>query len=231
MAKIFDDSGSLTRTMTTPRVLSVNIGAVREIEWRGEIVSTGIWKHAITGRVALRGVNLAGDDQADRTVHGGPDKAVYAYAREDYCFWRDEEGVDTSPGLFGENLTVGGIDLSSALVGERWSVGSTLLEVAQPRLPCYKLGIRMGDSYFPKRFLQAQRMGAYLRVIEEGDVGAGDDVHVTSRPEHGVTLRMMTEALRDREKAARLLAVDRLPAFWRRLAADSRRNFDAPSEV
>lgn len=231
MARVFDDSGSLTRTVTTPRVLSVNVGSIREIEWRGEIVTTGIWKNPVAGRVALRGVNLAGDDQADRTVHGGPDKAVYAYAREDYDFWRDEEGVDTSPGWFGENLTVEGIDLSSALVGERWSIGSTLLEVVQPRLPCYKLGIRMGDPYFVKRFLRARRMGAYLRVVEEGDVGAGDDVRVTSRPEHGVTLRMMTEALRDDEKAARLLAVDRLPAFWRRLAADSRRNVDAPPEV
>lgn len=231
MAKIFDDSGSLTRTMTTPRVLSVNVGSIREIEWRGEIVTTGIWKNPVAGRVVLSGVNFAGDDQADRTVHGGPDKAVYAYACEDYDFWREQRGLETPVGLFGENLTVQGIDLSSALVGERWSVGSTLLEVAQPRLPCYKLGIRMGDPYFPKRFLQAQRMGAYFRVIEEGDVGAGDDVHVTARPEHGVTLRTMTEALRDREKAARLLAVDRLPAFWRRLAADSGRNVAAPPEV
>jgi MOSC domain-containing protein YiiM len=203
---------------STPRVLSVNVGSVREVEWRGREVTTAIWKHPVAGRVALRGVNLAGDDQADRSVHGGPDKAVYAYAREDYDFWRDEEGMETPPGLFGENLTVEGLDLSGAVVGERWSVGSTVLEVAQPRLPCFKLGIRIGDQRFLKRFLAALRMGAYLRVVREGDVGAGDPVHVADRPAHDVTLRAMTEALQDREKAAALLRVPRLPEFWRQVA-------------
>src|SRR3982751_4396409 len=130
---------------TAPRVISVNVGEVREVEWRGDVVTTAIWKSPVAGRVALRGVNFAGDDQADRTVHGGPDKAVYAYAREDYDYWRDVEGLETPVGLFGENLTVEGLDLSAAHVGERWTVGSTLLEVAQPRLPCYKLGARVGD--------------------------------------------------------------------------------------
>ncbi|HEV7591145.1 MAG TPA: MOSC domain-containing protein [Longimicrobium sp.] len=199
-------------------MLSVNVGAIREVEWRGRQVTTAIWKHPVAGRVALRGVNFAGDDQADRTVHGGVDKAVYAYAREDYDFWRDEEAMETPPGLFGENLTVEGLDLSGALPGERWSVGSAVLEVAQPRLPCFKLGIRMGDQHFLKRFLAASRMGAYLRIVREGDVGAGDTVHVHDRPAHGVTLRAMTEALRDREKAAALLRVPRLPEFWRQIA-------------
>jgi MOSC domain-containing protein YiiM len=205
--------------MTVPRVLSVNVGGIRTIEWRGGIVTTGIWKHPASERVALHGVNFAGDDQADRTVHGGPDKAVYAYSREDYDFWREQEGIETSIGFFGENLTLEGIDLSSALVGERWSVGSAVLEVAQPRLPCYKLGIRMGDPYFVRRFLRAQRMGAYLRIVQEGDIGAGDAVHVTDRPGHDVTLRMMTQALDDPEKAVRLRRVGRLPAFWRQVAA------------
>src|SRR6185369_13323010 len=131
--------------MATPRVLSVNVGRAREVEWRGEMITTAIWKTPVTRRVALRGVNLAGDDQADRTVHGGPDKAVYAYAREDYDYWRTTEGLDVEPALFGENLTTEGVDLSAALIGERWSVGSTVLEVAQIRLPCFKLGIRLGD--------------------------------------------------------------------------------------
>jgi MOSC domain-containing protein YiiM len=201
-----------------PRVISVNVGGVRTVEWRGREVTTAIWKHPVEGRVALRGVNLAGDDQADRNVHGGVDKAVYAYAREDYDFWRDEEGMETAPGLFGENLTVEGIDLSAAQPGERWSVGSAVLEVAQPRLPCYKLGIRVGDARFLARFLAALRMGAYLRIVREGDVGAGDAVRVTERPAHGITLRSMTEALDDREKADALLRVPGLPAFWRRVA-------------
>src|SRR5665213_1228267 len=124
--------------VTAPRVISVNVGTIREVKWHGRRVTTGIWKHSVDGRIALRGVNFVGDDQADRTVHGGPDKAAYAYAREDYDYWRDEQGIETSKGLFGENLTTEGLDLSKALVGERWSVGSTLLEVAQPRLPCNK---------------------------------------------------------------------------------------------
>ena len=214
-----DPGGRSPGASTTPRVVSVNVGQIRDVEWRGEVVQTAIWKHPVAGRIALRGVNFAGDDQADRTVHGGSDKAVYAYAREDYDFWRERTGLDTPPGLFGENLTVEGLDLNGALVGERWRVGSTLLEVAQPRMPCYKLGVRMSDPYFPKKFLAAGRTGAYLRVIEEGDVGAGDPVQVTVRPAHGITLRFMVEALQDDEKAAALRAIANLPEFWRRVAA------------
>ena len=201
----------------SPRVLSVNVGAVREVEWRGRLVRTGIWKEPAAGRVAVRGVNFVGDDQADRRVHGGPDKAVYAYAREDYEFWRGE-GIRTAVGLFGENLTVEGVDLRAALVGERWSVGSAVLEVAQPRMPCFKLGIRVGDPYFPKRFMAAGRPGAYFRVVQEGDVGAGDTVRVTHRPGHGVTLGAMMRALRDPGGAALLRRVARLPEFWRSVA-------------
>jgi MOSC domain-containing protein YiiM len=205
--------------MTAGTVVSLNVGAVREIEWRGERVTTGIWKHPVTGRVDLRGVNFAGDDQADRRVHGGPDKTVYSYAVEDYAYWREHAGIETSPGLFGENLTTEGLDLSSAIVGERWSVGSAILEVAQPRMPCYKLGIRMGDPHFLERFLAARRPGAYLRIVREGAVGAGDAIAISSRPSHGVTMRFMVEALGDREKADALRAIRDLPAFWRRVAA------------
>jgi MOSC domain-containing protein YiiM len=175
--------------MTTPRVISLNVGQVRLVDWRGDQVSTGMYKSPVSGRVALRGVNFDGDDQADRSVHGGRDKAVYAYAREDYDFWRDVEGIDVTPGLFGENLTVEGLDLSAAVVGEQWSVGSALLEVTQPRFPCYKLAIRLDDARFIKRFLAAERAGAYLRIVREGDVGSGDEVRVVSTPTHGVSLR------------------------------------------
>jgi MOSC domain-containing protein YiiM len=201
------------------RIISVNVGAVQEVEWRGEIVSTAIWKQPVDGRVAIRGVNLDGDDQADREVHGGPHKAVYAYAREDYDAWRDRHGVATAPGLFGENLTVEGVDLAHALVGERWQVGSAILEVAQPRLPCFKLGIRMNDPRFPKRFQAEGRMGAYFRIVREGDVGAGDAIAVVLRPEHDVTLARMVEALHDPVAAASLARVPDLPSFWRRFAA------------
>jgi MOSC domain-containing protein YiiM len=212
----------MTRTQPAlaPDVVAVNVGPIREVTWRGTIVRTGIWKEPVGARaVALRGVNLDGDDQADRQVHGGIDKAVYAYAEEDYRYWADEEGVLTQPGLFGENLTVRGIELRSAVVGERWRIGSALLEVAQPRLPCFKLGIRMGDPHFPKRFLAAARPGAYLRIIEEGELRAGDAIDMVVRPDHGVTLRHMVEAVRDRKRAAALLRAPQLPDFWRRLAS------------
>ena len=211
---------SNTKRAVVPSIVAVNVGLIREVTWRGSVVRTGIWKEPVGARsVALRGVNLDGDDQADRRVHGGVDKAVYAYAEEDYRYWADEEGVTTQPGLFGENLTVRGLELRSAYVGERWRIGTALLEVAQPRLPCYKLGIRMGDPHFPRRFLAAARAGAYLRIIEEGELRAGDVIHVVDRPDHGVTLGHMVEAVRDRERAAALLRAPRLPEFWRRLAS------------
>lgn len=177
-------------------ILSVNVGAVREIVWRGRVVRTAIWKHPIGDRVVRLGnLNLDGDDQADRAVHGGADKAVYAYAAEDYRYWADYEGIPSSPGLFGENLTVQNLDLRSVLVGERWQVGTALLEVTQPRLPCFKLGVRLADARFPKRFLSVRRLGAYLRVLEEGEVGAGADVRVVHRPDYGLRLQAMAETL------------------------------------
>lgn len=130
----------------------------------------------------------AGSARGDRTVHGGADKAVYAYAAEDYAFWRRELALEVGPGTFGDNLTVWDIDLNSALVGERWRVGSALLEVSQPRIPCYKLGIRMAAPEFPMAFGIAARWGAYLRVVVEGEIGAGDRIQRVFRPDHRVTV-------------------------------------------
>jgi MOSC domain-containing protein YiiM len=210
----------MTDTEAVPSVVAVNVGPIREISWRGAIVRTAIWKEPVGARaVALQGVNLDGDDQADRSVHGGADKAVYAYAEEDYQYWTSEEGIRTQHGLFGENLTVRGMELRRAVVGEQWRIGTTLLEVAQPRLPCFKLGLRMGDPRFPRRFLAVARAGAYLRIIEEGELRAGDSIDIVSRPNHGVTLGHMVEAVTDRRRAAALLRAPRLPEFWRRLAS------------
>jgi MOSC domain-containing protein YiiM len=202
-----------------PEVTSVNTGPVREVTWHGRHIRTGIWKSPIDApSVMARGVNLDGDDQADRRVHGGPDKAVYSYAEEDYRYWAQVEGLAVTPGLFGENLTTRGLELRDAVVGERWRVGSVVLEVAQPRLPCYKLGIRMGDDDFPRRFEEAGRMGAYLRIVTEGVVAPGDPVEVISRPNHGVTLRSMMAALGDKERLRALLRAPELPALWRQRA-------------
>jgi MOSC domain-containing protein YiiM len=176
-------------------VESVNVGAPRPVDVDGHTVWTAIWKSPVEGRVPLRGVNLRGDDQADRTVHGGPDKAVYAYAAEDTEWWEAELDRSLGPGAFGENLTVRGVPVSGGVIGERWEVGSALLEVAQPRLPCFKLGLRMGDPHFLKRFADAGRPGAYLRVVREGEIGAGDPIDVVSRPAHGVTSELVARAI------------------------------------
>ena len=181
----------------TARVASVNVGRPLAYDTGRRTVVTAIVKQPVAGRVAVRGVNLDGDDQADRTVHGGPDKAVYAYAQEEIRRWEEELGRELGPGTFGENLTTEGIDVSGALVGERWSIGTTLLEVVQPRVPCFKLGLRMGDPTFLKRFAQASRPGAYLRIVEEGELGAGDAIAVdlAALPDHGVSMRLLSDAL------------------------------------
>jgi MOSC domain-containing protein YiiM len=176
-------------------VESVNVGTPRAVELDGRTVRTAIWKRPVEGRVPLQGVNFAGDDQADRTVHGGPDKAVYAYGAEDTEWWEAELGAQLGPGAFGENLTVRGVPVSEAVIGERWAVGTALLEVAQPRLPCFKLGLRMGDPGFLKRFAAARRPGAYLRVIREGDIAADDAIDVVLRPAHGVTSALVSRAI------------------------------------
>jgi MOSC domain-containing protein YiiM len=199
---------------------SVNVGTPREVSWRGRTVRTAIWKAPVAGRVRVRGVNVDGDDQADREVHGGVDKALYAYAAEDLAWWSGQLGRELAPGSFGENLTVRGLDVSGALVGERWRAGSTLLEVAQPRTPCFKLGIRMGSQRFPRRFAAAGRPGAYLRILEEGELGAGDPVEVVHRPGHGLTVAEVARIYHaDHAGAARLLEVPELADGWRQWAA------------
>ena len=207
------------KAATAGTLVSVNLGGPRSIPFRGSQVETGIWKTSVSGPIRVRGVNLAGDDQADRSVHGGPDKAVYAYALEDLSWWTAELGEFVAPGTFGENLTTAGIDVTNAVVGERWAVGSVVFEVSQPRTPCYKLGIRMGDQRFPSRFAAAGRPGAYLRIVIEGDVAAGGDIRVLSRPDHGVTVGLVERAYHaDRSLVPRLLDAPELADGWREWA-------------
>jgi MOSC domain-containing protein YiiM len=204
--------------MATPeaRVLSVNVGTPRRFEFNRRQVASAIWKSPVVGRVAARGVNLEGDDQADRGAHGGPDKAIYAYAVEDVRWWERELGRSLQPGQFGENLTTEGVDVNGALVGERWEIGTTLLEVSEPRVPCWRLGVRMDDKGFIRRFTEALRPGAYLRILVEGLLGAGDGVRVVERPGHGVSIRDMFRIYaRDRDEAERLLGVPGLSASWK----------------
>ena len=198
------------------RVLSANVGRVRAFEFNGRQVQSAIWKSPVVGRVAARGVNLEGDDQADRRAHGGPDKAIYAYAVEDVRWWERELGRSLQPGNFGENLTTEGIGVNEALIGERWEVGTTLLEVSEPRVPCWRLGVRMDDKSFIRRFTEALRPGAYLRIIVEGFVGAGDGIRVVERPDHGMSIRDVFRIYsRDREEAERLLAIPGISESWK----------------
>ena len=184
-------------------------------------MTTGIFKEPVEGPVAVAGVNLAGDRQADLTVHGGADKAVYVYPAEHYPYWREELGRDLPWGMFGENLTVEGMPLEDELaIGDRLRIGSAELAVTQPRLPCYKLGIRFDDARMVKRFLAARRSGYYLRVVTEGVLEAGDRIELVARHPANVPVseitRLYTRDRHDVEGVRRVLAVDALPDDWRR---------------
>jgi MOSC domain-containing protein YiiM len=217
---------------TAGRVLSVNVGPVREFEYSGRPAKSAIWKSPTLGRIAARGVNLAGDDQADRKAHGGPDKAVYAYAVEDVRWWEQELGRPLAYGEFGENLTTEGIEVNEALIGERWEIGTTVLEVSEPRIPCWRLGVRMNDKMFPRRFTQALRPGAYLRIVVAGDVSAGDEIRVVERHDHDLTIRDVFRIYtHDRDEAGRLLAVPRMSESWRRWADDLLQKNKGPTDV
>ena len=179
-----------------PRVLSVNVGRPRQISVRrGRPLMSSIGKAPVEGRVRVEGINVAGDEQADRRVHGGPDKAVYVYASEDAAWWAARLAREIPPGMFGENLTLEGVDVSNAVVGERWRAGTVELEVSQPRLPCAKLGLRFGDPQMVRLFGESRRPGAYLRIVREGELGAGDAVELLSRPDHGVTVALVSAAI------------------------------------
>lgn len=200
-------------------VLSINVGRPREFDYQGRPARSAIWKVSVTGRVAARGVNLEGDEQADRRAHGGPDKAVYAYAVEDLRWWQNEIGRSIPYGGFGENLTTEGVEVNDALVGERWEIGTALFEISEPRVPCWRLGVRMNDALFPRRFTEAMRPGAYLRIIAEGDLTATDEIRIVEKPNHDLTIRDVFRIFtRDRHEVERLLAIPRMSESWKRWA-------------
>jgi MOSC domain-containing protein YiiM len=206
---------------TAGKVLSVNVGTAREFDYHGRAARSAIWKTPVAGRIAARGVNLAGDEQADRGAHGGFDKAVYAYSIEDARWFEKETGRTLPSGAFGENLTTEGIDVNNAAIGERWEIGSTVLEVSEPRVPCWRLGVRMDDSLFVRRFTEALRPGSYLRIIVEGELGAGDEIRVVGKPKTDLTVRDVFRIYtRDRHEAERLLAVPKLSDAWKSWAAE-----------
>jgi MOSC domain-containing protein YiiM len=170
------------------RVIALSVGGPREVEWRGRAVLTSIFKTPVQRRLRLTRLNFEGDEQSDLTVHGGVDKAVYAYPAEHYEYWRGElPGMELSWGMFGENLTTEGL-VEEVRIGDRFRVGSAELVVTQPRMPCYKLGIRFGRPDILKMFLRSGRTGFYLSVAEEGEVGPGDAIELVARAEDGLSV-------------------------------------------
>ena len=204
------------------QIISVNVGLPREVNWQGKTVSTGIFKSSVNGTVAVRFLNLDGDKQADLTVHGGRDKAVYVYPSEHYAYWQKElaELKEWPWGIFGENLTIKGLLETDICIGDRLQIGSVELEVSQPRSPCYKLGIRFDRSDMVKRFLDSGLSGFYCRVLQEGELATGDALKLTHRDKYQVSIAELAlisaNKRTDPELLERALEVETLAKSWRK---------------
>ena len=210
------------------RVISLNLGTPKQVPLGNALVTTAIWKSPVQHRVALRGYNLEGDRQADLTVHGGPHKAVYLYPAEHYDDWADELPDEELPsGKFGENLTTAGVLEESVRIGDRFRIGSAVLQVTQPRIPCYKLGIRFGRSDMVKRFWMSGRSGIYFSVVEEGELGAGDIIEQVGDGPEEITVLDVVRLFRgdenDPEKLRRALRAP-LRGGWKQELEERRRD-------
>lgn len=202
------------------KLISVNVGQPRGVPWRGDTVATAIFKRPVEHPVQLRRLNLDGDRQADLRVHGGPEKAVYVYPSEHYEFWRRElTGIELPWGAFGENFTTEGLLEDGAFVGDSFRIGGAIVTVAQPRMPCYKLGIKFGRNDIIKRFLASRRTGFYFSVGQESEVRAGDPIEPLAQDENRISVADIVQLyVADKpdsgllQRAARLEA---LPANWR----------------
>lgn len=202
------------------KVISVNVGLPQTVQWKGRAVSTGIFKSPVPGRIRVRTLNLDGDRQADLSVHGGPDKAVYAFPVEHYDDWRHELPDMALPwGMFGENLTIEGLNEDSVNIGDRFVIGSAEIAVTQPRLPCYKLGLKFGRDDIVRRLLASGRTGFYFKVITEGDLAAGDPIILSQRAADSAPVSEITRLYaRDRDDLdglSRIVRIPALPADWR----------------
>jgi len=205
------------------RLVSVNCGLPREVEWHGRTVATGIYKQPVKSRITLRRLNLEGDRQADLTVHGGVAKAVYCYPLAHYDYWKAElPGHPLPMGVFGENFTTDGLLESTVFVGDKFSIGSAQVVVTQPRLPCYKLGIRFESDDMVKRFLISARTGFYVAVKREGSVAAEDQITFADRDRDSMPVSEITRlyvtkkyAAEDLASARRALSIDALPDSWK----------------
>jgi MOSC domain-containing protein YiiM len=202
------------------RILSLNVGLPREVTWQGRLVTTGIFKEPVKGPVMLRTLNLEGDGQADLTVHGGVDKAVYAYPSEHYASWRSElPGVDLPWGMFGENFTTEGLIEKAVYIGDRFGIGEAEVVVTEPRMPCYKLGLKFRRPDIIKRFLASRRTGFYFAVMREGMVAAGDAIQLIGREQEEISVADITRLYAfekdDVEGLRRAIEVEALPESWK----------------
>jgi MOSC domain-containing protein YiiM len=202
------------------KLVSVNVGLPRDVIWLGKVVRTSIWKTPVEGRIRVSKLNLDGDRQSDLSVHGGLDKAVYAYPSEHYAFWRGQLGdVDLPWGAFGENFTTEGLLEGQLQVGDRLRVGSAEFTVTQPRMPCFKLGIRFDNPGMVKRFLQSKRTGFYLAVLREGEVRTGDPIEHRESRGSGVTIadivNLYTSDSENQELLRRATELPALPDGWK----------------
>lgn len=202
------------------KIISINVGMPREVDWNGTSVTTGIFKQPVQGPVKLELLNLEGDGQADLSVHGGEFKAVYCYPHEHYAYWGKQlPGTVLEMGAFGENFTTAGMLEDTLLIGDRFQVGSAEVMVSQPRVPCFKLGIRFGRRDIIKQFLLSNRPGFYLRVVKEGIVDNGDEWTLLSRNPSAISVNdvigLYTRSSEDPEKMERALRDENLPASWR----------------
>jgi len=202
------------------KVLSVNAGLPREVEWRAKVVLTSIFKAPVPGRVRVTRLNILGDRQSDLSVHGGADKAIYAYPSEHYAFWRNElPGTDFSWGAFGENLTTEGLLEDRVHIGDRFRAGSAEFIVTQPRMPCFKLGIRFNRPDMVKRFLRSGRTGFYLSVLLEGDIGAGDSLKLVAEDDSHITVAdvvgLYAADAANQDLLRRASELSSLPESWR----------------
>jgi MOSC domain-containing protein YiiM len=202
------------------KLIAVNVGLPREVDWDGGSVTTGIFKKPVAGPIRVQRLNLVGDKQADLSVHGGPYKAVYAYPAEHYAFWRRELADDEFPwGMFGENLTTEGLHENAVNIGDRYRIGTAELIVTQPRVPCYKLGIRFGRPEMVKRFLNSLRSGFYFSVAQEGEIDTGDRIELVARDKNSLTvadiIRVYALEKNDRDTLKRAVQLEALPESWR----------------
>jgi MOSC domain-containing protein YiiM len=203
-----------------PKILSVNVSFPKEVDFEGQKVTTGIFKEPIDGRIMLRTLNLEGDKQADLTVHGGPDKAVYAYPIEHYEFWlKVFPNMEMPNGMFGENFTTEGLMEAEVNVGDVFRIGSSKVVATQPRMPCYKLGVKFGRMDVLKKFLASGRSGIYLKVLEEGEVGAGDPIIQIKKDTNRVGIsdivKLYASDREDIKTMRRAVKVEALPEVWK----------------